>query len=87
MDQDRRVQVKISPQYIEQMYYDMGGKEETTLSYDMVNELKTSLENYLAYWLPRKRCCVQESFERVFRDLFGVDSDEEFMSNTNTYLT
>ena len=32
MDQDRRVQVKISPQYIEQMYYDMGGKEETTLS-------------------------------------------------------
>ncbi len=82
MDLNEKVQVTISPQYIEQMYYDMGGKEETTLSYDMINELKTSLETYLAYWLTRKRCCIRESFEHVFRDLFGVESDEEFMSNT-----
>ncbi len=78
---DNRLKTFIAPQYIEDLYYDMGGKAETTLSYDMIHELKSSLEVYLSYWLPRKRCCIRESFEVVFAELFGVGSDEEFMSN------
>ena len=81
IDTDNRLKLEVSPQYIEDLYYKMGGKSETTLSYDTINELKSSLEVYLAYWLPRKRCCIRESFEVVFDELFGVGSDDEFMSN------
>ncbi len=81
IDSDNRVKTFISPQYIEDLFYDMGGKAEVSLSYDMIHELKSSLEVYLAYWLTRKRCCIRESFKVVFDELFGVGSDEEFMSN------
>ena len=36
---DNRLKTFISPQYIEDLYYEMGGKSETTLSYDMIHEL------------------------------------------------
>ena len=87
MDTENRVKTIISPQYIEDLYYDMAGETETALSYDMIHELKSSLQVYLAYWLPRKKCCIRQAFRFVFSELFDASFSNSVGGNDGSIQT